>query len=287
LKIWTQVNRKSKFKAWAENIIPIDVTHLSDENIFKLLNNFKSNKRPKAFLGYASSLESICKFIDKENLNIIIPNVNSVIAMSEGLSHLGKKLIHKYFGVHPVSRYSNVENGIIAQQLPNGSNEFIINWASYYVEILAMDSNEKVPLGEVGRIVITDLFNYAMPMIRYDTGDIGVMNWDNNRDKKILTKVEGRKMDLVFDTSGHLVSSFTITNNMWLYPEIKQYQFIQTGKKEYIFKLNLDGVFERENQLVTEFKNYFGTDAIISVEYVDEIPLLNSGKRKKVMNLLN
>jgi phenylacetate-CoA ligase len=58
--------------------------------------------------------------------------------MSEGLSEYAKKSIHTYFGKYPVSRYSNVENGIIAQQLPDGSNSFVVNWASYYIEILKM-----------------------------------------------------------------------------------------------------------------------------------------------------
>jgi phenylacetate-CoA ligase len=70
-----------------------------------------------------------------------------------------------------------------------------------------------------------------------------IVDWDENRQRIILSKVEGRKMDLVFNTNGNLVSSFTITNNMWLYPEIKQYQFIQTDKKNYLFKLNLEGKF--------------------------------------------
>jgi phenylacetate-CoA ligase len=285
LKIWTAVNRKNKLQAWAENIIPIDVTQLSDENIEKLLVNFAKNNNPKAFLGYASALESICQFIEKTNFTVRISKVKSIIAMSEGLSDYAKLALHKYFGVYPVSRYSNVENGIIAQQLPDGSNTFLVNWASYFVEILDMESDNVLDIGNPGRIVITDYFNYAMPMIRYDTGDIGTLNWDESKKKLLLTNVGGRKMDLVFNTKGNLVSSFTITNNMWLYPEIKQYQFIQLEKTKYLFKLNLDGKFEREELLISEFKNYFGQDAQIMVEYVDEIPLLNSGKRKKVMNI--
>lgn len=285
LKIWTVVNRKNIIQAWAENIIPIDVTQLSDENIENLLVNFAKKNNPKAFLGYASALESICQFIEKKNFTVRISNVKSIIAMSEGLSDYAKLALHKYFGVYPVSRYSNVENGIIAQQLPDGSNTFLVNWASYLVEILDMESDNVLDIGNPGRIVITDYFNFAMPMIRYDTGDIGTLNWDESKKKLLLTNVGGRKMDLVFNTKGCLVSSFTITNNMWLYPEIKQYQFIQLEKTKYLFKLNLDGKFEREELLISEFKYYFGQDAQIMVEYVDEIPLLLSGKRKKVMNI--
>jgi phenylacetate-CoA ligase len=287
LKIWTKVNKKSKLKAWAENIVPIDVTQLSDKNISILIDNFNKVSTKQAFLGYSSALESICRYIENSKIdnNKRISNVSSIIAMSEGLSEYAKKSIHQYFGVFPASRYSNVENGIIAQQLVDGLNTFIVNWASYFVEILKIDSNEREELGKIGRIVVTDFFNYALPMIRYDTGDIGTLDWDDKKEKIVLIKVEGRKMDSVFNTSGNLVSSFTITNNMWMYSEIKQYQFIQTGKKSYLFKLNLEGKFEREALLISEFKNYFGLDANISVEYVDEIPLLNSGKRKKVMNI--
>jgi phenylacetate-CoA ligase len=285
LKVWTKVNRKGAIKAWLENILTIDVTQLSDNEIRKLVLLFKSKKNNKAFLGYSSALESICRYLDKNEPNTRINNVSAIIAMSEGISENSKNSLKHYFGTQPVSRYSNVENGILAQQSIDGSDEFRINWASYHIEILEINNNQSVPNGKPGRIVITDLFNYAMPMIRYDTGDIGILDYSNDRKKVVLKNVEGRKMDMVFDTNGDLVSSFTITNNMWLYPEIRQYQFLQLDKSDYLFKLNLSGKFEREALLISEFKTYFGLDASIKVEYVDEIPLLNSGKRKKVINL--
>jgi len=286
LKIWTVVNKKRRLKALAENIEAIDVTELSDKYIEDLVRRLNTNRK-KSFLGYASALESIAIYMNKCMPDLVLKNVSSIIAMSEGISENAKALIKKHFGVFPVSRYSNVENGILAQQMQNGDNEFIVNWASYNVEILAFNSDNTVEFGQPGRIVVTDYFNFAMPMIRYDTGDIGSFKWNDDKTKVLLANVEGRKMDLVFNTKGDLVSSFTITNNMWLYPEIKQYQFIQTTKKDYLFKLNLEGTFYREDLLISEFKNYFGKDANITVEYINEIPLLNSGKRKKVMNITN
>ena len=94
-------------------------------------------------------------------------------------------------------------------------------------------------------------------------------------------------MDTIYSTSKQLISSFTITNNMWKYHELKQYQFIQSDVKMYTFKLNVDTTFNREQELINEFKTYLGSDAVISIEYVDEIPLLNSGKRRKVVNLMD
>jgi phenylacetate-CoA ligase len=287
LKIWTKLNRKSKIKFWLENINPIDVTQMSESDLARLTNEFVKCKTAQSFLGYASAFEAICSFLDKNAPATKIKNVNSIIAMSEGLNDYTKKALFNYFGKNPVSRYSNVENGIIAQQLTNGFNSFYINWSSYYIEIMDFDLDKQLPLGEAGRIVVTDYYNYAMPLIRYDTGDIGVLDWDFNKERIVLTKVEGRKMDMVYNTMGNLVSSFTITNNMWRYPEIKQYQFIQLDSFNYLFKLNIEGIFDREQELITEFKNYFGQNAHIIVEYVNEIPLLNSGKRKKVINLTN
>ena len=70
-----------------------------------------------------------------------------------------------------------------------------------------------------------------------------------------------------------------------MYHLLKQYQFIQQGEKSYEVKLNLQGEgFQFENDLVIDIKSDFGEDAIITISYVDEIPALASGKRRKVMN---
>ena len=71
---------------------------------------------------------------------------------------------------------------------------------------------------------------------------------------------------------------------MWKYNTLNQYQFIQIAEKTYLFKLNTDKTFLKEDELINEFKGYLGNDADIKIEYVNEIPLLSSGKRKKVLN---
>ncbi len=138
----------------------------------------------------------------------------------------------------------------------------------------------------MGRIVVTDMFNRAMPMIRNDTGDLGILGKSekDRRINQVFKKVEGRKMDAIYDVKGEVVSSFTITNSMWKYSELAQYRFIQISTNKYKFKLNSLEKFRRENELVEEFKGYLGNDVEIKVEYIDEIPLLSNGKRKKVLN---
>jgi phenylacetate-CoA ligase len=71
---------------------------------------------------------------------------------------------------------------------------------------------------------------------------------------------------------------------MWQYTEIEQYQLIQEDKKRYTIKINCREPFTREQKLIEEFKSYLGQDADFRIEYVTEIPLLSSGKRKKIVN---
>ena len=287
IKIWNNINSKSPLLQRLQNIIPINVINLSEEAIEQNLILLAQYREPICMLGYSSAIEKIANYINKNKINISF-TVSSVITMSEGLDAIGKSEIEQAFKTKVFSRYSNVENGIIAQQTDKSFDYYFINSASYYVEILEMDLDVPVLNGQLGRIVITDFFNRAMPMLRYDTGDIGIKDIVKIEgcQFEVLSKIEGRKMDAIYNTRGNLVSSFIITNGMWNYSELLQYQFIQKGIKSYQFKLNVENEFDRENELIEDFKRYLGEDACIEIVYVNEIPLLSSGKRKKVINIM-
>ena len=275
-KIWNEVNKKNTILSKVENVIPVNVLDLSDSFISNWIKNANRLKGRFHFIGYTSAFEAIISYLRRNKKSTTL-NVESLITMSETLTESTKASMKEVFGVDAVSRYSNVENGIIAQQKKQSSH-FEINQASYCVEVLQLNKDLPAAEGTLGRIVITDLFNYGMPIIRYDTGDLGVKN-----ENGFLSRIEGRKMDQIFNVNGDLISSFTITNQMWKYPEVIQYQFIQNSQKEYTFKLNVDQHFKKRDKLVEEFKMYLGEEALIRVEFVNEIPLLSSGKRRKVV----
>ncbi len=288
-KIWNDINKKSGLSKFIENVVPVDVTNQSETELLKFISFLQGNaSRNIAFLGYASYFEALIKAIEKFKPETRITCVKSALTMSEGLDPQAREKFKKYFGINIYSRYSNMENGIIAQQADNSGDNFVVNWSSYHIEIYDFEKDTPVPFGEKGRIVLTDLYNTAMPFVKYDTGDIGVMEWSDELKQPVLSKVEGRKMDLIYNVDGELVSSFIITNNMWYFTEILQYQFIQLTEIDYKFILNLgEGTpFTREGELISLFSNILGITSNITIEYVDEIPLLNSGKRKKVMSLL-
>lgn len=281
-RVWDKKTTRSKMQCLRQNWVMHDASSLSDEAIARFLLQLEKDCSTKTVIIFASSLTAIAKYLERNN---ITPKakVASFITISEALNPWTKQTIEKRFGTPVFSRYSDEELGIMAQQM-EGSSDFIVNTASFHIELLAMDKDEPVGDGEEGRIVVTDLFNRAMPLIRYDTGDIAVRK--PGCERLIFEKVGGRRVDYIFDTRGGLVSPYVINTPMHEYLEIQQYQFIQEGERDYTMLLNLkDGhSFDRESDMVAMLKSYLGLDANIGVRYVDEIPVLKSGKRKQVVN---
>ncbi len=286
LRVWNEVNRKTLLKRVFQNIRTIEISNLSDDNIKFFLSDLEKDKSESSILSFASSLEIIARFIEKNNLKFKSNNVKSIITMSEPITSNARHILEDFFGSPVVSRYSNMENGFIAQQELINS-VYRINHASFYIEIFDIDQDKLLEKGELGRIVITDLFNYAMPLIRYDTGDLGRIKMDKEN-IPYLSDIEGRRVDFITNTKGQILSPHAITNTMWKFSDILQFQFIQIAEKEYKIKINIDfDTYNKKELLITDLKEYLGKDANIEVEIVHEIPLLASGKRKKIINLMH
>lgn len=285
LRLWDKQYKKNQFLSKLQNIAMFSVDDLTDENISKLVNELEHNNSNNSLLVYTSALDSICQYLDKNPEKKINRKVNSIIAIAEALGSEVKKKAEKHFGTEVLSRYSNSENGILAQQRKDSAGNFEINWASYHIEILDLNEDKPVRQGEPGRIIITDLFNYSMPLIRYDTGDVGVIEEDMVHGGLVFSKVEGRKMDMFTNTKGEFVSSHII-HHILQFKGIEQFQFVEEENDVYIIKLKVSPEFDRndEDRLRSKYMEYFGQDANIKIKYVKDIPLLPSGKRKLVIN---
>ena len=278
LRVWNKINNKSSLQRIRENLVMADISELSSGAIQKLYGKMQKDRSPKTILGFASALIELNKGITRDCKDL---NIKSIIAISEHLPQEVRNELSQKFNCPVVSRYSNMENGFIANQLID-DDIYEINTASYYVEILGLNDDLPVDEGEMGRVVVTDYFNKAMPLIRYDTGDIAICKIKNNI--PYLTSIEGRKTDLIYNTKGEPLSVHIVSNTLWEFKELKQYQFIQYEKSSYLLKINYNGVFSREKELELKLKKYLGTDADIKFEYVSEIPVLNSGKRRCIVN---
>lgn len=285
IRVWVRNVRKSAIQLFAENSIMMDSSSLSDESIAAMLRTIR-RRRVRVLIGYSSALGEISSFIARHDMSLNGYHVHAIIPISESMPDPVRRQLERQFGCPVRAWYSNEENGVIGLEMPH-SDAYYINSESYYIEILKMDSDEPAEDGEVGRIVITDLTNYAFPIIRYDNGDTAAAKHvrKNGRFKLILTELYGRRSDMLYDTQGRAVTPYVITNNLWNISGVRQYQFVQTGIKEYTMKLNAaDPGKVDEAEILRRIKPSFGEDATISFTYVDEIPTLASGKVKYIEN---
>lgn len=281
IRSWNSQSRKSPLESFLQNLIAIDTSRLDEESLETMRSLLKRDKRLSCILGYASSLDLLAQhLLEKGETPESFKRMKVVISGSEILSDKARRNLKKVFGCNVVSRYSNQENGLIAQEISD--NLFLINSASYYLEFLKPNSDDYAQPGELSRIVLTDLFNYAMPMIRYDTGDLAI--FDEHPDYgRVITSIEGRVRDFFYDTQDRLLSPSAITVQMWKFDRLRQFQFIQDGRAKYLLKVNgARGVYE-DDDFIEVIENIVGKNANITIEHVDGIPQLQSGKFRQVI----
>lgn len=285
-RVWTEKNKKTKLQKFLQNLVPIDISDLSEENLKIISEKLKKDKKIKNILSYASTLDELSKFMIENGYKSTDFSVSSIISGSEILQDETRRKLKNVFKCNVISRYSNQENGILAQEYIDSKN-MRLNNTNYYIEFLKQDSDEEAEEGEVARVVITDLYNYAIPMIRYDTGDLAIYKNDGmTQNDRVITEIFGRRVDSIYDTKGNIVSPHAITNNMWGLDKVKQFKFQQLNYNGYKIILNKEkDVTIQERELIDKIKKIVGIDANIMIEYVDEIPILASGKRKYIENL--
>ena len=193
-------NKKERIKDFLSHRFRFSIFDLSDLVLEKMLLKFHKSKFDY-INGYTSSIVLFAKFLkDKEIiLKDICPTLKVCMVTSEMLFENDKLLLEKQFGIPIVNEYGASELDLIAFQNPN--LEWQVNAETLLVEILDND-NQPVLNGSSGRIVITSLFNKAHPFIRYEIGDIGILDVKSTLQKPILKKLIGRTNDIAILPSG-------------------------------------------------------------------------------------
>lgn len=259
-----------------DNVYNVYCGYFDDASIEKILLEANSHK-PKIIIGYGSMWKAIANYIYEGKAAALSWNVSSILSEAEALDGRSKEILAEYFNCPVYSRYGNEENGVLAQEDESGLGHRF-NTASYYIEILKLDKDEPAEDGEIGRVVLTDLFNYAFPMIRYENGDLAVKNVIDDG-KIYLSSVLGRQIDMLYTTDGRAVNWLAGVIFLKKYKDIKQFQIVQESETEYTWVLNTLN-HSYEDIIIKESKEIFGDNAKIQIKYVDEIPRLQSGKTK-------
>ena len=192
--------QKERFKDFLSHRYRFPIFDLSDGVLDRFLKEFET-KKFDYINGYTSSIVLFPKFLKQKDkvLKTICPTLKVCVVTSEMLFPEDKMLLENQFGIPVVNEYGASELDLIAFENPEG--EWQVNAETLFVEILD-ENNQAVPNGTPGRIVITSLFNKAHPFIRYDLGDIGILDEKSTAKKPILKQLIGRTNDVAQLPSG-------------------------------------------------------------------------------------
>ena len=198
---------KERIKDFLGKRYRFTIFDLSDEVLEKVLRKFQQKKFDH-INGYTSSIVLFAKFLRTRNIILkdVCPTLTACFVTSEMLFEADKLLMETQFGIPIINEYGASELDLIAFENPNG--QWQLNNETLFVEILD-ENNRPVPQGTEGKVVITSLYNKAHPFIRYDIGDIGVIDANSAPEKPILKKLIGRTNDVAVLPSGKKAPGLT------------------------------------------------------------------------------
>jgi phenylacetate-CoA ligase len=191
------------------------VYDLSDTKLEQILASMK--RRRLAYInGYTSALVLFAKFLLARGLTLKkeCPHLKVVIPTSEVCDDIDKATLEKAFGVRVANEYGAADADIIA--FHDKDFDWVVNYETLLVEILD-DDGKPVADGEEGRVVVTLLYNRAMPFIRYEIGDRAVLESRTKGPYQVMKQVIGRTNDIVKLPNG------VTAGGMTLYYVIKKY----------------------------------------------------------------
>lgn len=278
------------YESWTQKKISLwEVNTEGAENIWRRIEAF----RPKFVMGYTSTLAAIADELLQRDLKLSQP-VQGVITIAETLTPNRKLLIEKYFNAPIINRYGLREFGWwAAQSCRESTDRFHVNTELVVCEVLRQDGTPCEP-GETGRVVLTDLHNFARPFIRYDTGDLAVAVDDVcpcGRGFPLLGPIEGRSLDCLQTPSGNEISPAILGHFLFVYHDhleaVRHYQLVQ----ETANRVNLVIVpgerwdEERRIRLRSDLQRLLGDEMEVDVQTVVEIHPEKSGKRPIIKKL--
>lgn len=196
--------RKERLKDFLSKRFRFPIFDLSDKVLDGVFNHFKT-KKFDYINGYTSSIVLFGKYLQARNIILtdFCPTLKVCMVTSEMLFEEDKILLEKHLGIPIVNEYGASELDLIAFQSRSvgTKDEWQVNSETLFVEILD-EKNQPVAYGIEGKIVITSLYNKAHPFIRYEIGDVGILDEKSTLKKPILKKLIGRTSDIAILPSG-------------------------------------------------------------------------------------
>jgi phenylacetate-CoA ligase len=278
------IRNKNPLRYWMENQVLFDPSVITED---WLAQARKELQHPAMvyLTGYARPISVLADYCLRNGDHPGMFALKSVVPTAEALTPDERRDVESVFGCPVFNRYASQEFGVLAQECPN--KRLHLNTASYLFELLSLENDRPTAPGQIGRVVVTDLFSHAMPLIRYDIGDLAACSAEPcpcGNPTPSLRELQGRLVETILDARGQIVSPFVLVNNLREVSGITQFRFIQRTGDSYELMLVVTPHFKSEARVEHILRKYLGKKANILINPVSHIPPLRSGKRPYVIN---
>ena len=288
VRLWHQTLGMSKSQAAKEkadailsNRTFIPIFELSDENLSRMID-VVVGVQPVLMDGYAEALDFIARYLKTTGRVDVRPK--ALMSSAQTLPAPSRRLIEEAFGCKVYDKYGSREFSGIAYECEAHTGHHVVSEA-YIVETLK--DGEPVKPGEVGEVVITDLNNFCMPFIRYRIGDLAEAV-DNShacpcgRGAPRLGAIEGRVQSIIQGADGRYLPGTFFAHYLKEFDHaIKKFQVVQDERDAMTFRVVKGGRYSDDvlEEVLGTFREYLGQEMKITVEFVDEVAMVRTGKR--------
>lgn len=242
--------------------------------------------KPDVIYGFCSILEDLC--VAK------VPEISPRLVFSHGglLTGQCRKLLESVFDAEVYDTYGSTEFWRLAFECNQHSGLHMITDCAV---VECIKDGDAVAAGEPGEVVVTGLYNYLMPLIRYELGDIATITDEDcacGRGWPLIKMIEGRKNDEFLLPSGRVLSNRDMLE--WVFPELKehvwclsQHQIVQESRNKIVLRIVKGRQYDDrlvQGMIDKAEKDLEGEDVTLSLEIVKEIPKEKSGKRRRIIS---
>lgn len=235
-----------------------------------------SRFRPEVLVCYAGSAHLFAQYLIANKLRPSYP-LKSVVTSAETLTDAMRQTIETAFGVKVFNRYGSREVGVIAAEC-DAHQGLHVNELDMVVETLAGGDREG------GELIVTNLNNFGMPLIRYRIGDVGQLEaapCPCGRPGARITRLFGRSSDFFTTAAGRKVHGEYFTHLFYGIDGIARFQLVQETVDDFQLSIVRNASHWRddtEHFLRDELRKVFGEGMRLRIDHVEAIPVTASGK---------
>lgn len=257
----------------------LDAARIDDAALTAFRDGLRRH-RPRVVLAYAGAATLFARYVLTAGAEL--PPPRAVVTSAETLSADDRCLIEAAFAAPVFDRYGCREVGVIASQCERRGGLHVMA-EGLIVEVVTAAGPAGV--GEPGAVLVTDLMNFAMPLIRYRLGDVA--EWADGacecgRPLPRLRRVVGRVSDFLVGADGRLVSGAVVaTHVVATRPSLGRVQIVQEAPGEVTYRVVPGPGFDPSRDLAfleAETRRYLGPGAAAAFEVRDSLPAEASGK---------